>query len=124
MTSRCDGSGEPDARKVLDCVMIEQTIQEPFVWLWFIVNDRKFPAGTVFSLSHKPGSSTSSRTSNETPTEQATNASDELMNRLEAHVTVDEDSSGGIHIIHQPLSLFLLLIIMIYLSISLSTLAK
>ena len=36
-----------------------------FVWLWLVVNDRKFPAGTIF-FSHKPASSTSSRTSNET----------------------------------------------------------
>ena len=43
-----------------------------FVWLWLVVNDRKFSARTVF-LSHEPVNSTSSRTSNETnqPTEQA-----------------------------------------------------
>jgi hypothetical protein len=43
-----------------------------FVWLWLVVNDRKFLGGTVF-FSHKPVNGTSSRTSNYTnqPTEQA-----------------------------------------------------
>jgi len=44
-----------------------------FVWLWLVVNDRKFLAGTVFFSHTKSASSTSSRSSNEQaqPNEQA-----------------------------------------------------
>ena len=54
----------------LICLLMADSL---FGWDYSLVNDRKFPAGTVFFSHTKPASRTSSRSSNEQaqPSEQA-----------------------------------------------------